>query len=182
MEHYKVLQPNTVSEIEKNIHGCCHTEFHVLVETPVVFVHRERQVDEAMCKAMGYEVYEAWYNGGTIVGNRGDIAFAHFDSPENGWQEAFVGSFVAWLKGRGLNAEYVDNDILVDGYKVCGICTTRYGCIDYTAGFISIHTNLEDIIAICRKPMRKVPKGLAEYGITTEEVEQMLLTFAGGSQ
>lgn len=182
MEHYKVLQPDTVSEIGKNIHCCRHTEFHVLVETPVVFVHRERQVDEAACKAMGYEVYEAWYNGGTIVGNRGDIAFAHFDQPENGWQENFAGYFVAWLRDRGLDAEYVDNDILVDGYKVSGICTTRYGCIDYTAGFISICTSLDDIKVICRKPMKKVPKGLGEYGITTEEVEQMLLTFAGGAQ
>lgn len=33
------------------------------------------------------------------------------------------------------------------------------------------------IKAICRKPMRKVPKGLSEYGITTEEVEQMFLAF-----
>lgn len=31
----------------------------------------------------------------------------------------------------------------------------------------------------CRKPMRKVPKGLSEYGITTEEVEQLFLEFCG---
>lgn len=30
---------------------------------------------------------------------------------------------------------------------------------------------------ICRKPMVKVPKGLSEYGITTEEVEEMFLEF-----
>lgn len=54
---------------------------------------------------------------------------------------------------------------------------TRYGRIDYTAGFIGINTNLEHIKAICRKPMQKVPKGLSEYGITTEEVEEMFLNF-----
>ena len=35
-----------------------------------------------------------------------------------------------------------------------------------------------EIKAICKKPMKKVPKGLSEYGITTEEVEQMFLDFA----
>lgn len=181
MEHYKVNQPNTVSEIEKNIMGGVHTSFHVLVESPVVFVHKKRQVDEETCESMGYEVYEAAYNGGTIVANKGDIALAHFQHIGNGWHGRFVSYFVDWLKSKGLNAEYLDNDILVDGYKVCGMCVTRYGRIDYTAGLIGINTNLDHIKAICKKPMKKVPKGLSEYGITTEEVEQMFLDFDGGN-
>lgn len=177
MKYYKVNQPDTVGEIKKNIECGNHTGFHVLVETPVVFVHKEKQVDEETCKAMGYEIYEAYYNGGTIVGNKGDIAFAHFNRVENGWMDRFVEYFVGWLKDKGLNAAYESNDVLVDGYKVCGVCTTRYGRIDYTAGFISINANLDHIKAICRKPMVKVPKGLSEYGVTTEEVEQMFLDF-----
>ena len=177
MEYYKVKQPNTVSEIKKIIECGYHTGFHVLVETPVAFVHRERQVDKDICTAMGYEVYEAYYNGGTILGNKGDIAFAHFGELDNGWMGRFVSYFVDWLKAKGLNAVYESNDILVDGYKVCGMCITRYGRIDYTAGFIGINTNLDHIKAICRKPMVKVPKGLSEYGITTEEVEKMFITF-----
>jgi lipoate-protein ligase A len=87
---------------------------------------------------------------------------------------------VSWLKSKGLNASFVSNDIVVDGYKVCGMCITRYGSIDYTAGFIGINTKLEDIKAICRKPMTKVPKGLSEYGIATEEIEQMFIDFCTG--
>ena len=56
------------------------------------------------------------------------------------------------------------------------ISVVHFG-VDYTAGFIGINTNLDHIKAICRKPMKKVPKGLSEYGITTEEVEQMFLEF-----
>lgn len=179
MEYYKVNQPNTVSEIKKNIECGNHTGFHVIVETPVVWVHKERQVDIDTCKAMGYEVNEAYYNGGTIVCNKGDMAFAHFQHLDNGWHQRFVSYFVDWLKAKGLNADYVSNDIVVDGYKVCGLCTTRYGRIDYTAGFISVNTNLDHIKAICRKPMVKVPKGLSEWGITTEEVEEMFLEFCG---
>lgn len=177
MEYYKVKQSNTVSEIKKNIECGIHTGFHVLVETPVAFVHRELQVDKDICTSMGYEVYEAYYNGGTIIGNKGDIAFAHFDHIDNGWMKRFVSYFLEWLKSKGLNATYESNDILVDGYKVCGLCVTRYGRIDYTAGFISINANLDHIKAICKKPMVKVPKGLSEYGITTEEVEEMFLKF-----
>lgn len=177
MEHYIVKQPDTVAEIEKNIQCGYHTSFHVLVETPVVFVHKERQVDAETCAAMGYEVYEALYNGGTIVGNTGDIAFAHFGELDNGWMGRFVAYFVDWLKTKGLNAEYVSNDIVVDGFKVCGLCVTRYGRIDYTAGFICLTANLDRIKAICKKPMKKIPKGLSDYGITTEEVEKMFLNF-----
>lgn len=177
MEYYKVNQPDTVSEIKKNIECGIHTAFRVLVETPVVFVHKEKQIDTETCDALGYEVYEAYYNGGTIVGNKGDIAFAHFSHPDNGWHNKFIAYFLDWLKRKGLNAEYVSNDIVIDGYKVCGMCVTRYGRIDYTAGFISVNTNLEHIKQICKKPMVKVPKGLSEYGITTEEVEKMFLDF-----
>ena len=177
MGYYKVKQPNTVNEIKKNIECGNHTGFHVMVETPVAFVHKERQVDKEICTAMGYEVYEAYYNGGTILGNSGDIAFAHFGTLDNGWMKRFVNYFVNWLKGKCLNAEYDGNDILVDGYKVCGTCITRYGRIDYTAGFIGINTNIDHIRAICKKPMVKIPKGLADYGITTEDVEKMFIEF-----
>lgn len=177
MEVFRVKQTNTVREIKRNIETGRHTVFFVPVETPVVFVYKERQVDADTCKAMGYDVYEAYYNGGTIIGNKGDMAFAHFADIENGWRDKFVAHFVDWLKAKGLNAEYVKNDVLVDGYKVCGLCTTRYGRIDYSAGFISMNVNLDHIKAICKKPMEKVPKGLSEYGITTEEVEKMFLAF-----
>lgn len=180
MEIYKVQQPNTVSEIKKNIECGYHTAFRVVVESPVAFVHKARQVDAETCKSMGYEVYEAYYNGGTIIGNKGDIAFAHFDKLDNGWMGRFAEGFVDWLKSKGLNAEYANNDILVDGYKVCGLCVTRYGRIDYTAGFIGINTNLDHIKAICKKPMQKVPKGLSEHGITTEEVEKWWIEFCEG--
>ena len=177
MEYYKVNQVDTFSEIKKNIEHGNHTGFRVMVESPIVFVHKERQVDEETCNAMGYEVCEAYYNGGTIIGNKGDMAFAHFGSIENGWMMRFVDYFLEWLKAKGLNATYESNDVLVDGYKVCGMCVTTYGRIDYTAGFLGVNTNLDAIKAICRKPMKKVPKGLSDYGITTEEVEQMFLDF-----
>jgi lipoate-protein ligase A len=80
-------------------------------------------------------------------------------------------------KEKGLNATDEGNDVLIDGYKISGLSATPYGHIQYATIHIGVNTNLDYIKQICRKPMKKVPKGLSECGITTEEVEQMFLDF-----
>lgn len=177
MEIIKPTQNEWIPEVVRHIQGGIHKIGYVVIESPVAIVHRATQVDEAVCKELGYEIVESYNNGGTILANKGDIIFSHLDKPENEWLFCFADYFVNWLKCKGLNAEYVNNDILVDGYKVCGLCITRYGRIDFSSAYIGIHTNLDHIKTICRKPMVKVPKGLSEWGITTEEVEQMFLAF-----
>lgn len=177
MEITKLKQTEWVAEAKRHIEWGIHKIFLTVVDTPVTLVHKKMQVDECTCAELGYEIYEGLYNGGSLVANKGDLVFAHFYSLNNGWRERYAEYFVNWLKARGLNAEYVGNDVLVDGYKVCGTCITRYGCIDYTTIFISINANLNHIKAICKKHMNKVPKGLSEYGITTEEIEKMFLEF-----
>ena len=177
MEVIKPSQDNWIKEVEKHIAGGIHKIGYVVIERPVVIVHRKTQVDEDTCKALGYEIVESYNNGGTIVANKGDIILSHLDVPENGWLDRFATAFVEWLKSKGLNAECVGNDLLVDGYKACGLCITRYGRIDFSSCIIGINTKLDHIKAICKKPMNKVPKGLADYGITTDEVENWWLEF-----
>lgn len=177
MELLKVTQTEWLGEATKYIKGGLHRLAYVVVERPVAIVHRKTQVDEDVCNALGYEIVESYNNAGTIVSNAGDILVGHFYESENGWYDRFIVQFIDWLRSKGLNAEFVSNDIVVDGCKVCGMCITRYGRIDYTGGIISINTNLEHIKAICKKPMKKVPKGLSEWGITTEEVENWFIDF-----
>ena len=177
MEILKVSQTNWINEATKYIQGGLHRIAYVVVDSPVAIVHRKTQVDNQLCEEMGYDIVESYNNAGTIISNEGDVLIGHFAEPDNGWYDRFIVYFIDWLKAKGLNAEFADNDILVDGYKVCGMCITRYGRIDYTGGIISINANLDHIKAICRKPMKKIPKGLSEYGITTEEVEEMFLDF-----
>lgn len=177
MEIKKVTQTDWLNEATKYIKGGLHKIAYVVVDRPVVIVHRKTQVDEDTCNTLGYEIVESYNNAGTIVSNAGDVLIGHFAQPDNGWYDRFIAYFLGWLKAKGLNADFVSNDIVVDGYKVCGMCITRYGRIDYTGGIISLNTNLDHIKAICKKPMQKVPKGLSEYGITTEEVEEMFLAF-----
>lgn len=178
MEVLKVTQADWLNEATKYIQGGLHRIAYVVVDHPVAIVHRKTQVDEETCNTLGYEIIESYNNAGTIVSNAGDVLIGHFYHPDNGWYDRFIAYFLDWLKVKGLNAEFVSNDIVVDGYKVCGMCITRYGRIDYTGGIISMNVNLDHIKAICKKPMTKIPKGLSDYGITTEEVEKMFLEFA----
>lgn len=177
MEVLKLTQKEWMSEDTQSVQAGMHRISYGVLESPVAIVYRKSQVDETVCDKLGCEVVESYCNSSTIVANVGDLLIGHFYAPENGWRDRFATHFVEWLKSKSLNAEYTDNDILVDGYKVCGTCITRYGRIDYTSVFIGINTNLDHIKAICRKPMQKIPKGLSEWGITTEEIEQMFLEF-----
>lgn len=173
----KIPQAECGNVAATHIKGGLHNIGYIVIERPIAIVHRKTQVDEKTCTEYGYEVYESFNNGGTILANQGDIMFSHVDAPENGWLDRFASQFVDWLKAKGLNAVREKNDILVDGFKVCGLCITRYGRIDFSSAYIGINTNLDHIKAICKKPMVKIPKGLSEWGITTEEVEQMFLEF-----
>lgn len=177
MEIIKLTNAEWLERVSYYIRGGIHCIAYGIQDTPVVLTHRKTQVDEDVCRELGYTVYEAFNNGGTILTEPGDVEIGHWHSLENGWLERFADYFVEWLKSKGLNAVYADNDILVDGYKVCGTCITRYGRIDYTGVHIGINTRVDSVRAICRKPMKKVPKGLSEYGITTEEIEAMFLEF-----
>lgn len=177
MEIIKLTNAEWIEKVDGYIKCGTHCIAYGIQDSPVVLTHRRTQVDEDLCASLGYAVYEAFNNGGTILTEAGDVEIGHWFSPENGWRDRFVAYFTDWLKAKGLSAVYEDNDVLIDGFKVCGTCITRYGRIDYTGVHIGVNTNLSHIKAICKKPMRKVPKGLSDYGITTEEVEAMFLDF-----
>lgn len=178
MKILKVKQNELLETIRHSIKFSVELTGYVLIEKPTAFVYREKQVDKKTCDRIGYEIYEAQYNGGTIIGNEGDLAFMHFTKNSDNYQKRFVESLTSYLTKKGLNTFYDGNDVLVDGYKVCGICTTPYGDITYTAAFIGLNTKLEHIKLICKKPMIKIPKGLNDYNITTEDITQWFINFS----
>lgn len=180
MEVIKIKQEHSGKVAETHIKAGRHNIGYIVIEKPIAIVYGKAHVDEATCAECGYEVYRSFNNGGTILASVGDIMFSHVAEPQNGWIFRFADHFVDWLKAKGLSAEYVKNDVLVDGYKVCGLCVTTYGRIDFSSGIISMSVNLDHIKAICKKPMEKVPKGLSDYGITSEEVEKMFIAFCKG--
>ena len=169
------------NELLKNINfmlvNQLHGVFYTVADEKLAFVPRQGIVDEQLCYDLGYKVYEAMYGGGVIITDLGDIDIAYFGEAENTFHSDFCNHLTDWLKAKGLNAVYTGNDIILDGYKISGNGVIRHSGMDYSVIHIGINTNLENIKKICTKPMEKIPKGLSEYGITTEEVEEMFLEF-----
>ena len=83
------------------------------------------------------------------------------------------------LLDKGLNVEWVKNDLLIDGKKFLGdMKTTLPNGLYFYGGHISYRVNLPLIKEICTKPMEKTPTGLSEYDITHEELEQWVNDFS----
>lgn len=115
-----------------------------------------------------------YHTGGTIVGFPGSITLVAFTNKKvckPTWKE----DLVEFLKSKGLEAYINRNDVMVDGYKVAGMMD-RFVKHDlqYYAIHISINADADVVASICDKPMKKIPKGLSDYGITREEALQAL--------
>ena len=71
------------------------------------------------------------------------------------------------------------DSVTVNGKKISGaMCTNFYNKINFMGFFVSYQSDIDIIKNICTKPMEKIPKGLGEYGIKTEEVRDMFIAFA----
>lgn len=117
--------------------------------------------------------------GGAFVINAGDLGFANVSVGFNDIGSNLEKEFVEYLIAKNINAVASGNDILVDGYKCFGFATNYladYGKLLTTCHF-TLSVNIDLIKAICTKPMVKVPKGLADYGITQQEVIEFITKF-----
>lgn len=90
----------------------------------------------------------------------------------------FLNTFSDWLKTQGLDAEFTGNDVLIDGkYKVAsGSLKIFDNNFAYLPVHISMQVDLEQIQNICNKPMVKIPKGLEDYGFTSEQIRDAVKT------
>lgn len=168
------IKQGIINKEEVFLYGC--------TQHPVV-LKGQGDIDEQYCKDNNIEVYSSFNAGGTIIMDKGDVDIVVLK--EKGWDIGkYLGdNILQYLKNKGLNVENNGNDILVDGtYKVASYSSINLGdAINhyiYTAGHISINPNLEMIKCICKKEMVKIPKGLSEYGITTEEIVDLVTKLA----
>lgn len=173
----KVPSKDAVTTIQDFIVNQKHGFAYCVHDEKLCFVASADAVNEDACAEYGYRVIDTKHTGGAVVVNKGDMSVIYFGNVGNRVMLDFADYLIEQYKKRGLNAEYADNDVLIDGYKISGLSATKYGNIQYSTIHIGVHTDVEQIRKICRKPMKKIPKGLSEYGITTEEIEQMFLDF-----
>lgn len=133
-------------------------------------------LNEEFCRQNNIEIININHEGGTIVLDKSAIGYAYIANDKSlTLQKNFMLRIVNWLKTKNINAEYKDNDILIDGYKVCSAGTKNINdSTTYTTIHFSLENDAELISKICLKPMTKVPRGLSYYGINKEDVLDFL--------
>lgn len=123
-----------------------------------------------------HNIIELGQSGGTIVQSDGDVGLALFKY--NGWNQAkeWFARIYDYMKNKELDIEINGNDLITEGkYKVASYATIHVGNNKiYSTIQISLNANPNLINDICLKPMVKIPKGLSEYGITTEEIVELV--------
>jgi hypothetical protein len=148
-----------------------------------VFPGTNNIIDEDFCKSKGVKLLPIPNQGGVIVLSKGDVEIGIFQ--DNGWDvwKNYLNLLCEKLKEKVPNIEVVGNDLVIDGkYKCVGSSSRNLGDAKnpyiYTAVHISINMDLELIKNICKKEMVKIPKGLSEYGITTDEIVKLIIDLA----
>jgi len=144
----------------------------------------ENDVNFQYCKEHNIPLLDLKRTGGAIVYFAGNVSWADVrpnNTPNYKNQDVeFLFALTKYLKEKGLNATFENNDIMVDGYKVASGCSINIPPNferTFSSAQICINCDLDTIKNICLKPMTKTPKGLSEYGITTEEIEKFVRNY-----
>lgn len=120
-----------------------------------------------------YDVVPTYHNGGTLVFFEEQIVYAVFDIEPPKFNHERI---VDYLRKKGVDAKMKGNDILCDGHKVSGEMCRRLDDIGYWyyALYISINMDANLVNKVSSKPMEKPPRGLSYYGITRQEMLDVL--------
>ena len=137
----------------------------------------KNEINEDYCKENNIRFERTPNEGGTILIQSGDIEFGKFKY--NGFDEPnkIMNAILEYLKEKGLNISLDGNDLMIDNlYKVGSCSSVNVGDrLIYTGCHISMSVNLEHIENICLKPMSKIPKGLSDYNINTQELYEFVV-------
>lgn len=133
-------------------------------------------LNEEYCNNNNLNIYKTHQFGGTIINFENDLCVADYQPAHNNFGMRIMEGIKDYLASKDIHSIINENDVLIEGkYKVASYMSTFInGCL-YTAIHISIDMNLEIIKNICTKPMKKIPKGLSEYGITQNEMKNLIL-------
>ena len=152
--------------------------FIATIDETVLHYGEDGGFDIEKAISMNIPLFDLQKKGGAMITSPGDIVYCFFlkkDIPTlNNDLRAFLSEKIS---KKGAKTLLIKNDLLIDDKKCFGFMQNTIGKMHFIGGHISINCNLDLIKQICTKPMEKVPGGLAEYGITTEEVVSWLNEF-----
>lgn len=144
--------------------------------TPLVHLGLDNDINKDYCTANNIPIFRVQRTGGAIVSNVGDFEFVVVNSITNIKKVPLLFEKLTHLLiSKNVHTELQNNDLLCEGYKVG---SWSYRNLDnnmiYTAMHLSMSINMESIKNICKKEMKKVPKGLNDFGVTEQEILKIL--------
>ena len=164
---------------DKNVQD---NQYYGIITSPI-FVHQATRVDDCdteYCDTHNIFRFPVNRDGGTIVCAEGDICCFRMDSQLN--VPNAINHLIALLQSKGINAGLDNNDgsigrdVLVDNtYKVATYTNSYISDGKYfTTMIYPMTVDLDVINHICKKPMKKIPRGLNYYGITQQDIISIL--------
>ena len=152
--------------------------FIATIDDTVLHYGEDEGFDVDKAVEMGIKCYNLKKKGGAMVTSPGDLVYCFTTKKEVSSFNAELRNLLAKkLTHKGINIEQIKNDLLVNDKKCFGFMHQKIGKLHFYGGHISIDCNLELIKELCTKEMVKIPGGLGEYNITTEEVVDWLREF-----
>ena len=140
----------------------------------------DSEFNKDYCIGNDIEILKTGHRGGTIVSSKDDMYFVVIRPYNHNFVSRLYEAFIGLLKGKGLNASYDGNDLLIDNkYKVTAASKVKQRATYSAVGFF-FNVDIDMIKNICTKPMEKIPRGLDYYGIDKEEVIQFVTDFYKG--
>lgn len=143
--------------------------------------YQNNNINSDYAKKYNAQILNFPNDGGAIVTSAGDFDLGYFSKDiDNKFNEQLSKSLAEYLTEHGVNTQIIDNDLIIDGMYKCGsFSSRRFGDLIYSAFHVSINVDLQMIRDICVKKMSlsKIPKGLSEYGITTEKIKSFVEDF-----
>ena len=146
----------------------------VLIQRPEVIYVSDECCDVDYCRNNNIiHTQETYMYASCVVMDKGNIILTikRCNIDGKSLRSVFANAFIDYLKSKGLDAKSDGNDILVDGYKVASGVESEFKNGHRYMGYqISLVQNMDLISKVCKKPMIKVPKGLADFGLTTDDI------------
>lgn len=171
-------QKEAYKELYKIIHKDVEGGFIGVVEETAVHHGYEEEFDKNAAKEYNIPIYDIKRGGGAFVTSPGDVVYCYFIKTKQKNLNKELGGFIKEkLQQRGITSANLDNDLLIDGFKCAGFMDVCINGRYFYGGHISINCNLELIQKICTKKMEKIPKGLSDYDISTENVIEWIQDF-----
>lgn len=151
---------------------------YAVAEHPLVFSGYGNNIDPQLCAQHNAILVPVNNQGGVIVSDIGSISMAQFSYNSTHFNHHLAAYLFNKLHNKGLNVSFNNNDILIDGmYKVASFSSREFNGIVFSAFQISYTVDLNLIHILCPKEMKKVPRGLADYGITHDEMLEWFFDF-----